>query len=124
MGSEMCIRDSSGNLRGERLRIESGDPSDAGTSIGNVFPSLGNAIANGRNDAQAGNDNSTLTQLGLRGNVLPATTRKADAGSGLLEVGIDVVHRLLDCCDFFGFLVGDFAFEFLLKRHHQFHRVE
>src|SRR6185312_13369652 len=41
-----------------------------------------------------------------------------------LDVRLDVIHRLLDGGDLLGFLVGNFGFEFLFERHHQFHGVE
>ena len=37
---------------------------------------------------------------------------------------LDVIDSLLDCSDFFSFLVRDFGLEFFLERHDQFHRVE
>src|SRR5690348_13266833 len=44
-------------------------------------------------------------------------------GSGF-DVRLDVIHRLLHGGDLFGFLVGNFGFEFLFERHHQFHGIQ
>src|SRR5690348_6415557 len=61
---------------------------------------------------------------------LPHRTRsrrrraRAEVRRSGLDVRLDVIHRLLDGGDFLGFLVGNFGFEFLFERHHQFHGVE
>src|SRR3546814_4852417 len=45
-------------------------------------------------------------------------------GTSGLDVGLDVVDRLLHRSDLLGFLVGDLALEFFFERHHQFDGVE
>src|SRR3546814_3911673 len=45
-------------------------------------------------------------------------------GTSGLDVGLDVVDRLLHRSDLLGFLVGDLALEFFFERHHQFDGVD
>ena len=52
--------DLAGDLRGKRRRIEAGDAADAGFAGEDVGPGLGDADADRRNDAQAGDDYSAL----------------------------------------------------------------
>src|SRR5438477_961346 len=59
------------------------------------------------------------TQTAPRGRSSASERKKSG-----FDVRLDVVDRLLHGGDLLGFLVRDFALEFLLERHHELDRVE
>src|SRR5690606_3536426 len=87
------------------------DRAYAGATIDEIFPGFRNRIADRGDAPQAGHDNSATGQCSLRTELL-------------LQMGVDVVNRLLDVGDLLGFLVGNFALELLFQRHHQLDGIE
>src|SRR5690606_22661326 len=52
--------DLAGDARGERRRVEIGDRADARAAVHDALPGRSQVIAEGRQDAEAGDDDATL----------------------------------------------------------------
>src|SRR5512140_1993649 len=74
--------------------------------------------------SRASQDDGTSLPTGLTAPRPVTTTRRRPVmlrlrPSGLLQVGVDVVDRLLNRADLLGLFVRDLALEFVFQCHHQ-----
>ncbi|MCY1359403.1 hypothetical protein D9M69_459720 [compost metagenome] len=60
IGADVEVFDFAGNVRGDGRGIETGDAADARTSVDDIVPSGGQVVPHGRNDTQAGDDDTSL----------------------------------------------------------------
>ncbi|MNI30019.1 hypothetical protein D3C73_838480 [compost metagenome] len=60
IGADVEVFDFASNVRGDGRGIETGDAADARTSVDDIVPSGGQVASNGRNDTQAGDDDTSL----------------------------------------------------------------
>ncbi|MCY1314159.1 hypothetical protein D9M70_647680 [compost metagenome] len=60
IGADVEVFDFASNVRGDGRGIETGDAADARTSVDDIVPSGGQVVSNGRNDTQAGDDDTSL----------------------------------------------------------------
>src|SRR5512139_3336809 len=79
--------------------------------------------------SSASQDDATSLPTGLTAPSPVTTTRRRPVmrrsrPSGLLQMGVDVVDRLLDRADLLGLFVGNLALELVFEGHHQLDGVE
>src|SRR5207244_605134 len=103
------------DLAREARRIEARDARDPRGAGERPVPGLLDAITEGTDDAEAGDDDSAAVHLYLWKELTPHLT---------FGVRLDVVDGLLHGGDLLGFLVGDLGLELLLERHHELDGVE
>src|SRR3989344_771401 len=117
--------------------IEQRDRADAAFAGQDVAPVFGDTDANGRQDAEAGNDDAPLAQSRIPHCLGAAPPRfikpkgrhpvrmTASYSNELsVQTGVDVVDGLLDGGDLFRLFIGNFAVKFLFQRHYQLDRIQ